>query len=292
MRAMDDWLQQGMRFASGRPVSGAERVTPPCSFYFSPRRMEQALVGVLQPSRDSVGRTYPLLVALEMDGARFDGRQLSQVPLRFNAFFEKALALTQEAAAGHLDRQALGKNTEGLRILIKGEESNAFYGRYLQQTTLASFWERLWGHPQDSRKYLLFKNLLDIVLPLRSGVPPGFPLVLRFPLCPDIATLDFDTSFWLGMTLRLLGYPDIAPTLFWTHPQEGGRAPFLLLALQPQGPKMFSYLVSDRAESDDLCVLETMGSGNAALAALSIPDRYGRLLEDDDLTLWDFLKRF
>ena len=32
-------------------------------------------------------------------------------------------------------------------------------------------------------------------------------------------------------------------------------------------------------------------SRHAALAALSIPDRYGRMLEDDEMTLWDFLKR-
>ena len=295
LRAMDAWLQEGLRFAAARLGSAfddAFDALATCAFYFAPRRAERVLAGVLQPSRDRVGRAFPLLLALDLDAALLDARHLAQMPLRFDGFLSEAATLATEAAAGHLARETLAQRTDALAPRLDDNTSVAFFGRYLQQTTLADFFARLWGHPQDSRKYLLFNNLLGIVPPLRSGIPRGFSLVLRFPLCPDGRTLDFDVSFWLGVCLRLLGYPEIRPSFFWTHPQpDGGPPPFMLLALRAPAPRMLAYLLPAPIETDDLCVLETLGAQRAALAALAIPDHYGRLLEDNQLTLWDFLKQ-
>ena len=295
LQAMDVWLQQGLHFAQtrlGPAFDAAYDGAGAFAFYFAPRHETHVLTGMLRPSRDRVGRAYPLLIALEVEADAFDARDLAQVPLRFNRFFERTSEIAQEAVAGQVGHHELTARIDPLSALVEGETSVAFFGRYLQQMSLTSFWERLWGHPQDSRKYLLFKNLLDILQSLRDGVPPRFPLVLRFPLCPDGRTPNYDVSFWLGVCLRLLGYPDLQPTFFWTPPEATrDTAPFLLLALRPPPAKTFAYLLPASLESDTLCVLETMGAQKAALAALSIPDRYGRLLEDERLTLWDFLKQ-
>ena len=295
LREMDTWLQRGLRYAAdhlGGAFNDAFNAVGSCSFYLALRGAERVLAGVLQPSHDSVGRAYPFLVALEVDRAHFNPRTLAHVPLRFNPFFEHAATITGEAAAGHLDRHTLTERTDALSASVSDDTSVAFFEQYLRQARLSAFWQRLWGHPQDSRKYLLFKNLLEIVLKLRDGIPPGYPLVLRFPLCPDGRTLDYDVSFWLGLCLRLLNYPDIEPSFLWMHPdQKRGTAPFLLLALHSPAPKTFAHLLPAPLESDTLCVLETLGAQNAALAALSIPDRYSRMIEDENLTLRDFLQQ-
>lgn len=293
LRALDTWLQQGLHFASSQlnqQFDAAYSAMGTCAFYFTPRDAEHVYVGVLQPSHDSVGRTYPFLIMQEVDGAAFDAHRIAHVPLRFNPFLEGAAALARDAAAGQVGRETLTSRTEELNGQVDDEKGVAFFGRYLQQTTVTSFWERLWGYAQDSRKYLLFKNLFDILLPLRNGIPAGYPLVLRFPLCPDAKTIDYDVSFWLGLCLRLLKYPEVQPSFFWTYPDAGQETPpFLLLALYPPASKTFSYLLSAGIDGDTLCELEKIGAENAALAALSIPDQYGRMLEDEQLTLWDFL---
>lgn len=293
LRAMDAWLQQGLHFARTRldaAFDAAYDGAGACAFYFAPRHATHGLAGVLQPSRDSVGRAYPLLIALEVDTV--DAYTLAQVPLRFNPFFERASAIAREAVAGQIGPHELAAHTASLGALAGDETSGALFGRYLQQTSLPSFWERLWGHPQDSRKYLLFKNLLDILQPLRDGVPPRFPLTLRFPLCPDGHTLDFDVSFWLSVCLRLLGPLDLQPTFFWTLPDAAlDASPFLLLALRLPPVKMFAYLFPADMEADTLCDLERMAAQSAVLAALSIPAHVGELLESEDLTLGAFLER-
>ena len=293
MRALDPWLQQGLHFAQtrlGSAFKAAYDGAGTFAFYFVPRDATYPLVGVLRPSYDNVGRAYPFLIALELGAEAFDARSLAQVPLRFNVFLEQAAKIAREAVVGQIDYRDLAAHTDPLNALVKAETSVAFYERYLRESSLIAFWVRLWGHPQDSRKYLLFKNLFDILQPLQGGVPPGYPLVLRFPLCPDTHTLDFDVSFWLGVCLRLLGYPALQPAFFWMLPDAAhGAAPFLLLALDVPPAKTFAYLLPAPIESDTLCPLESMGTQKAALAALSIPNRYGRMIEDEHLTLRDFL---
>ncbi|MFQ5572319.1 MAG: type VI secretion system-associated protein TagF, partial [Rhodothermales bacterium] len=294
MRALDEWIQQGLYFAKthmSQALNTAYEEAHTCSFFFAPREAAQVFLGVIRPSRDSVGRTFPFLVGQEMETSAFDTHHVSQVSIAYHAFFERAAHLVDKGVEGRVGHHDLTPHVEALGTPVADASSVAFFGHYLQQTRLTSLWERLWGHAQDSRKYLLFKNLLDILLPLRSGVPAHFPLVLRFPLCSDGRTLDFDVSFWIGLCLRLLGYPALQPSFFWSQAGPArDKDVFLLVALRPPSPKTFAYLLPGHPESDTLCNLEQMGGQKAALAALSIPARYGRMLEDEQLTLWDFLR--
>lgn len=292
VRALDDWLRTGL-YGTGNGVDQAldkaREIGVAYPFYFAPREAEQVLVGVMGPSRDSIGRHYPFLVAFE--AGAYDTQRAVQVPVQYNAFFEQAAVLVREAAAGHIERHDLDARIDALDVLPGMGPSSASFGSYVQQERLVAFWKRLWDHPQDSRKYLLFKNLIDVLLPLRDGVPPSFPLVLRFPLSRDGRTADYDVSFWLDVCLRLLGARAVQFSFFWTLSPPGMARPFVLIVLRPPPPRMLAYVLDADGDGDTLCALEDMGANNAALAALAIPPHYGRLLEDDRITLWDFLRR-
>ena len=295
VRALDEWLQSGIFAARDRikpALKAAHEDGRRFGFFFAPRDVEQILAGVMGASRDSVGRRYPFLIASEAAATAFDVRRIAELPVRYRAFFEEAAEVVGRATSGVLEHTELAAQIEPLGGLAGGEAERAAFARYLQKESLPSFWRRLWGHPHDSRKYLLFKNLIDILQPLSGGVPASFPLVLRFPLCGDGRTSDYDVSFWLEVVLRLLKYPELQPTFFWTLAQGTSAAgASLLLALRPPSARMLGYLLQADVTDDTLCELERMGAHNAALAALSIPTHYGRLLEDDRLTLWDFLRR-
>jgi type VI secretion system protein ImpM len=292
---MDGWFQRALlqaRQRGGAALDEAYASSPAFSFYYDPGSAAQALVGVLRPSRDRVGRQYPFLVGFETEARLFDAHRLSRIPVFFEPFYERAAQLVGEATAGGIDYNDLPARTDSLGAAT-GEAGSAGYSRYLQNTTANALWERLWGYADDSRKYLLFKNLLDILLPVRGRMPGSFPLLLRFPLCPDGHTTAFDVSFWLEVCLRLLAYPALRPSFFWSAPAPGeaARPPFLLLSLSPPAAVMFTYLLPLGDDGDTLCDLEHMGNQRAVEAVLSIPPPYNTLIDDSSLSLEAFLRR-
>lgn len=165
--------------------------------------------------------------------------------------------------------------------------ANGQYEQFLRRTTLQSLWERLWGYPDDSRTYLLFKNLLDIVLPLRSGVPTRFSLVFRFPLSEVAEEQAFEATFWMQLTLQLTRQTT-QPSFFWV---DAGDERALLFTLRPPPDDVLIHLMDPRADTENVCKLEQMGTMSAVQAALAIPSEYGTLIESDSVTLSDVLQQ-
>ncbi len=292
VRAVDAWLQQGLYAArlhepEALEAFGAART--PCAFYFDPGGDAPAVAGVLAPSRDRVGRAYPFLVAFEQE--RLGVEQVGQVPVRFGAFFEQAAALIEAATSGDVGPHDLPGRAEALAASALGREDAVAFDAYLGRTRVRAFWEHLWGFADDSRKYVLFKNLLDVTLPLRDGLPPGFALALRFPLGTDPVQAPYEAGVWVEVCLHLMQTATLHPAFFWAMPEDGAAAPSLLLTLRPPSAGTFVYLLPAPVDGDTLCDLEHMGTQTAFEAALSIPARYGELLESESLTLREFLHR-
>lgn len=290
IRSMDEWFQKGLFMARTQlrgNLDSAYDTAGAYAFHFDTGT--GALVGVLRPSRDRVGRKFPFLVAKEMES--LSGTDLSTVPVRFNDFCNQASSLVREATAGQVDYHRLSEHVNSLNLRI-GIEDEASIVQYLRQTSLTSFWTRLWGHPQDTRKYLVFKNLLDILAPLRNGIPAGYPLALRFPLVQDGQSRAYDVYAWLEICFRLLGHREIQPSFFWSRSEpDSTNRPQLLLTLRTPSPKALSLLLADDLGNDVLCDLEHLGEQSAANAALSIPAQYGALLEDEHISVWEFIER-
>lgn len=106
LRALDDWCQAGLARAPSPAPDGRTRFWRfACAAgALAPR----ALAGVLAPSRDVVGRCFPLFVAAERgdDGPGFDRDDV--------AWYDRVEILVAEASQGLLDAQNLA---DGLRDL-------------------------------------------------------------------------------------------------------------------------------------------------------------------------------
>lgn len=288
-RALDEWFQRGVYSARqryGQPFDEAYDAAGAFGFYFQARN--EALVGVLGAGHDSVGRRYPFAVLHEGADQIASSQDLPTLPVRQQGWLDQAHDLVTEALEGHLDHHALPE-TEITPSLADSKAQH--FQTYLRETNLYDFWTRLWGYPDDSRKYLVFKNLIDTLTPLQGQVPGHFPLVLRFPLCPDGQTPAYDVGVWLSLTMGLLQHASCQPSFFWTMPGEG-KEPLLLLVLQPPRADTFAHLFVRDAHYHTLCDLEVIGAENAALAVLGIPAQYGEWLESETATLWDLLQAF
>jgi type VI secretion system protein ImpM len=293
VRALDEWLQRGLYVAKtqlGSAFDAAYDSAPAYRFLFAPREAEPALIGVMRPSRDRNRRTFPFLIAYEAESGRLDSQQIVRMPPRNEAFLEQADALTADVADGHVGHREIGDwlDRSGL-MAAAGNGSPLAYDRFLAETTVGSLCAECWGYFDDSRKYLLFRNLIELLTPLKGDVPPGFTLGLRFPLGAAV-TSERTAAFWLDLCFRLLGFPDVTPICFWSNAAaDADRGSLALFFRLPPAHALIHLLSSDAPENDYLCDLETMGGGSAADAALAIPQRLGSLLESEELNLQQFL---
>jgi hypothetical protein len=162
--------------------------------------------------------------------------------------------------------------------------------RYLQQKSLGPFLEELFGHFESSEKYQLFSTLLDVVPPLRDCSTPQLDCGLRFPISVSSETRPSVVAFWGEAVLRLLNYASVSVSLFWTDPAAQPEPPDLHLYVGAPRPRVFFDVLAP-SHSDAGCVLGEARERTNAEAALSIPDTYGNLLENEDIRLWDFLRQ-
>jgi len=295
MRAFDAWVQKGLYQArqDRRALDATYDEAPAYRFIFRSPEAREQLMGVTQPSRDQAGRMYPFTVALEAEADAFGPRQLPYALGHASGFYDAAARLVATATAGDLTHHEATDHVEALQPTLEVTTApSQAYKRYLRQQTTQSLFAQLFGHFGDGRKYRLFKNILDITLPLQGRRSVRLSYGLKFPLGTEADVLDVRAAFWIELVLRLLDYPNVAPSVFWTSPSraEVPDASALFLFLDTPRPDAFTHLVRPGLEDDYICDLVQMGGQTAAEAALAIPDAYGRLLEQERLTLWDFLR--
>jgi type VI secretion system ImpM family protein len=292
-RALDQWIQEGIYSAKTRlnqAWDSAFKNAPAHHFLFYPESADRFLVGILQPSWDKSERKYPFLVFIQVDRPRF-GNHTALVPVVFASFFDQARDFIRSASNG-LDLREITQRTERLNvplplnweILARQQQSR------LAATTMEELCTRVFGSFENPRKYLLFKNLTEILLPLRHRNPAKLSLGLRFPLSPEPQQSAYEASFWLNVSLRLLDNPPVTPIFFWTVAQEN-RPSYLFLFLRQPSTRNFVQLVQADLNSDIICELEQEGRDKIAEAANALPAAYRALLETPGIKLQEVLMR-
>ncbi len=285
MRTFDEWVQRGLRLAAASAGGEAEPGGGAFCFFADVPGAPHALAGALRPSRDRTGRRYPFLVAVEVEKRQVEGRRIPSWPVRYHAFYEAAAALVDDAVA---DRLAQGELAARLRRLGSVYAATPFpvdYEFRLRQVPACTLWARTWGDPDDGRKYVLLKNLTEVLGEMRDRRARRLPTALRLPLpaAPDA----LDASFWLETCWHLLGTTPDQPVLFWRLAGEADRQ--VLLATAPPPPELFSGGLA--AASEDVLALDDARGQPTVHAALSLPAQVGHLIESDTVTLLDFIRR-
>jgi type VI secretion system ImpM family protein len=298
MRTFDEWIRNGLHRARQHHPGEWEKVydqTPPIRFLFwgHGQQSPNALLGVLRPSRDRGGRTYPFIVAGEIPKRRLPRRDLPSLPVQAESFYAAADRIGEKAVEGSIPHQEIANRVEHIDNALGASTSPSKRHRgYLQQKTVRSFFEELFGHFSDGGKYRLFNNLLQILQPLREDARIKLNYGLQFPLSCTQTSCTSLTSFWLDVSLRLLDYPSAAsPTVFWTPRQSPGSSPFMLLFLGTPRPRAFFHLLAPDDPHESVYPLAEASGRNDAEAALAIPEEYGSLLENEALSLHQFLQR-
>lgn len=232
-REFDTWFREGLhasRSRLGHALKSIARKAGPQRFVYCPTTAPVLLFGVMQMSEDATGRTYPFVVATEVLRTEWSGLSMAHLPVSSVSFLDSAEALVEDAVAGNVTRSSLRELLLNVDPRKVGSDAVGEHEavRFLDLMTFKGLAEGIWGSFDDSRKYLLFKNLADALAPLRGHIPARFSLGLRFPIAPfsvlnddEGALLLRDTpaevivGFWFRVVHALADLQNVAPSFFW-----------------------------------------------------------------------------
>ncbi len=286
VQAIDAWLQRGLvhgRQRQGPRFDDVFDAAPGYNFVMDLPAGDDLLAGSLRPSRDSAGRRYTFLVAVAVPRSKVDGRRLPSWPFRYNAFFSEANTLSADLVEGRVTNEQIPERLEGVGNLFDRTPFVVDYEYRLRQALVWPLWSRTWGSPEDGRKYVLIKNLID-VLGTSRGRPVRLPLGFPHPTAADA----MDGSFWLEACWHLQGKPPAEPTFFWSEPGVDGA---LYVTLAPPPPALLAELFTPEERCDDCLRLDDPLGKPTADAALALPPMHSAILEDETLSFRAFIDK-
>ena len=284
-RTLDEWMQHGLYHAKQEPQYTHEYLAGDgYAFLFSPRSNTTPLVGYIHPSKDTIGREFPLLAAFELEQKEFQWGHTQDVPRRWDSYFRTAQQLIGQAALGEIDRHAVIQGLE--QIHGEGPAMPDIHG-----VTVEQFKELHGGNADPDRMYLTFLNLIDLVAPLKGNVPDQYTLGFRFPAVLESRLAGAFASFWLEAVEYVLGGVEVSPTLFWRLPEQGRevKSSVVIFFRQPS-PKVFMDILPVERDSDHICDMDLINEHKKGQAAALLPDIVKAALQSSNASLADVLE--
>jgi type VI secretion system protein ImpM len=204
----------------------------PVCFLFTAPGARNAVVGALIPSRDLVGRVFPLAVFLPVDAAALS-RRFAHVPLAFVGFLGEVVRLLREAPS-----LSTAELTSRLRELPVPGPQQWELAEGMAQMLLEGPVGGLLASVSDGGSAAYgFRTFLAACATDRAEPPARTRVVLECPLVGE------GPAPWLDLACRALAWRQQPPAFLWTEavPQR------LLLSLGAPPPALLSHLA--RADS-------------------------------------------
>lgn len=295
MQILDQWIQKGLYLAKNYLGREWDTIYSPekAFFFIYPfAEQNQYYAGIFRPSKDRGNRKYPFLIFATIDLRNLLGQQRFYLPLMLKPFFdgisEKMPMIIYESDMKQAIERVEELSTFQLSTLAARE-----YDHYLHKTTIGQFWHKHLGAVEEDKKYLIFKNLLEIVLPLRGRQDLSrYPLGLRFPFRTPDDNYVSDVCVWQSMVMHVLSISGASdkflPALFWPVDPAGGY--FHLFFTRPDA-KTFVGLLHPSWDSEQICRMETFRRLTPQEAKRSLPNQYRELLEHRQHNLHYFLTK-
>jgi hypothetical protein len=206
-----------------------------------------AVAGILSPSRDLAGRSYPLAIAGHVALARDVAAHPEILPIVLEDYWHTAIDILKEARDG----PPVGDDWRLERLsqapLESGESALALYVEWAERMVVPQLCSLL-GRPPDW--------LASAVAAIARAVDPkGGVRAVRVPLGLAAGSA---LCFWLDVVRRAAGWQRHVPSFFWSHDERGGDA--LLFVAEP-GDSALATLWGGGAPSGDVCDITAQVDG-------------------------------
>jgi type VI secretion system protein ImpM len=253
-------------------------------FLFRPNdpRVSEGLVGLLSPSRDTVGRRFPFVVFDTIDPRRTQGGNGYLLPLAAGDFLEQALRLARRTtlAAADLPRELAMVESIGGRF----DQLSREYASWAATTRLGSVWGSIFGDPHSSFAAAAVIGIAASVEPWRGHARPPTSLSVRLPLGGGGTAA---VVFWLDVVRRLSGWQETTPTAFWHWSGESGD---ILVQLGDTPVSSFVELYRPDPDADLVYDLVPHGHQASVLPVPSFARRAADVLRRPDAPVLELLE--
>jgi len=264
------WLEDGHELLrrGGSPLPS----TPIC-FVFSASLARNVLIGALVPSRDQVGRSFPVAAFAPMESTAVAGH-FPLVPVAFSRFFAALAALLE--AVPRLMTSKIVEKLDSLPLPGAGEWTVADEQRRLQLgnsavALTAQFCEQA---DADGSHYAL-RTFLMACAAERNQEPAKAKVVLDCPLGADGALP------WLELSRRILQWKAQPPSFLWAQAPVSR----LLLSLGPMPPSALSYLARPDQSVAVFWPLKTSQKAAMTAAKQALSPEQRRAVEDGSISI-------
>lgn len=291
----ETWLEAGMawgakkhgeawqeRFDAGAPHAFVFRSRPAEPRSSEPRTL---VAGVMRPSRDRVGRRFPLTVYASLDEP-WCSRVPHLLPLLLRDVLVSAMHVLSSADSAEdasffedAIKPALQPAVRSLDAAATSAEHA--YTNWSRTTLLRFAWSALFDEPESDAPLVALKEIRESLAPFAQQENLSTPLGLRLPLGAGGADL---VAFWVDVVRRTARWRTTVPTFFW-----GNGGPFLL-QLGVTSPGALSELWCPDPDSDvifDVGVRRSFEHRAALLA--SLPGQLAFKLERADTSVSELL---
>ncbi len=247
-------------------------LTPIC-FLFSASLARNVLVGALVPSRDQVGRSFPIAAFAPLESTAA-AACFPIVPLAFGRFLGAVAALL--GAVPRLMTSKIVDQLNALPLPGASEWSVADEQRRLQLGNSALTLTAQFSDPanKDGPHYAM-RTFVMACTAEKNQEPAKAKVVLDCPLGGDGALP------WLELAGRILQWKAQPPSFLWAE----APAPRLLLSLGPLPPSALSYLARPEKAVAVFWPLTTSHQPAMAAAKQALSPEQRRALEDGGISI-------
>jgi type VI secretion system protein ImpM len=263
------WLQAG--FESVIRVNAALPATP-TPFVLSLGANRNSLVGALVPSKDRVGREFPLAVFVPVESSLLATR-FPLVPFSFSRFICSVGALLAETAT--ISAAKLQAELARLPLPAPSDWSFAEEQRRLQLDTSSANLMKQFSEPEANGLHYAARTFLMACSAERGQEPAKARVVLDCPIVTD------GPLPWLEFAARILGWKAQPPSFMWTEAEPRR----LLLALGPIPAAALGYLSRPDRPVAVFWPLKTTQKAAMDAAREALSEEQRRTLEDGQSSL-------
>lgn len=248
-----EWLQRGVERASVRLASNWSSTfdAGEASGFMMRQATGAVVAGILKPSRDSVGRRFPLSAYVQLSPNDLPAvRHL--VPWALNSF-NHALQGVFDAGALHAHPVETARSLSVQRVAA--DHGEVQYREWLATTPATPWFEKLWGRRDVELPRYSVAMIASSLAQYVGQDHSNNPLALRLPLGGDLRA----AAFWLDLVRRIGGWKTTVPTLFW----DAAPGRHLLVQLGETKPSSFVELWAPGSDDEhviDLCSLSAVNS--------------------------------
>ncbi len=245
-RALDGWLRDGIDNLLGRKKPPPQH---PMRFLYRDPRSTAACIGVAAPSRDKVGRTFPICIFAYLD-LPVATHRFPSLPSAYASFLDGAARVL--ASAAQLDPRGLAAYADVLPIPgpAELEEARVWTHESLGATHGVALLEALFGPVAGGVQYHAMNKFRTACARFAGHDPGTAPIVLECPASDDVQLV-----FWLRAAYQLLGWRRAPPSFIWSV--QDSRDSRLLLSLGAPDASTLHFLADPNLTADRLWPMRT-----------------------------------